>query len=164
MNSMNVSIINTPSQYVNEFRSEYCSTHTNVNEHTLIDLSYMFSLVMQKYDVMSGGYESFNLDNQHGLGDALLEEHKILWLFYNIPLTSFSSQLKSFMVEKNNPRLSDKDYTLLFYASLPIQEQETSFEWVPLDMLYEIFIPLAEENMNKWKTEQKPCSLILTIL
>jgi hypothetical protein len=108
----------------------------------------IYQSVMFQCELLLDGYESFL---ELGMGDTLLERMKTYWLLCNIRFTHFPSQFKSFIIEVNNPLLSDLDYVLLFYVSLQSKETQHTTKGLPLSMVYDMFIPIAEENLYNWK-------------
>jgi hypothetical protein len=138
--------------YVNGFHYEYLTVHTNANKQTLNKLTDTYAQINFDYQVVADGYGRFYLKMRPGR-IQLFDDMKMYWLFYNMPFASLSSQLRSFMVKKNNPDLSVDDYVLLFYVSLQENILKETFKDFPLDILYDIYTPVAERNLNEWKAE-----------
>jgi hypothetical protein len=63
-------------------------------------------------------------------------------------------EFQFFIINKNNPSLYGRDYILLFYISLQSAEIQDTTHGLPLLMLYDMFTPVAEDNLNRWKATQ----------
>jgi hypothetical protein len=151
---MNASNYTTMSRdfYVNGFHYEYLITHSNTDKQVVDKLADIYAQINFDYQVVADGYGRFYMKMRPGRV-KLFDDMKMYWLFYGMPFADLSSQLRSFIVEKNNPNLSVDDYVLLFYVSLQNTEMRDATQAFPLDMLYDIFTPVAEANLNKWKAE-----------
>jgi hypothetical protein len=82
--------------------------------------------------------------------DNALNDNKIFWLFYGLRLTYFIELLEKFVIKKNDFTLSPHDIALLFYVSLQ-NDKTVSLGDLPLPMLYDMFEPIAEANLDSWK-------------
>jgi hypothetical protein len=153
MSSSLLSGINLMERNAAIFYREYYEVYPNGEEHIATELSKTFGQITFNYLTVLDGYGEHS--NDPNLLDELLEESlqgfKTYWLFYDMPFKSLHKELRSFMIEKKDPTLSPKDYTLLFYISLQNTEIQNSTRELPLNMLYDMFNPVAEANLAKWK-------------
>jgi hypothetical protein len=142
-----------------KFDFEYFAAYPNTDEQTAEymarQLRNIFGSISSRYENMTSGYEGVHIRMQapHGSLDLSFEKTKIFWLFYDTPFPSWSAQLQSFMVKKNDPNLSAEDYILLFYISLQSVEVQNFTQSVPISMLHDMFSPMAEDNLAKWKKD-----------
>jgi hypothetical protein len=84
-------------------------------------------------------------------GDSSLGLRLVYWLFHDSNFMENPSKLISFIIEKNDMSLQYTDYALLFYVSLQNEDVQKAARDLPLRLLYDMFLPVAEENLNKWK-------------
>jgi hypothetical protein len=82
--------------------------------------------------------------------DDILNGNKIFWLFYGARVINFISLLEAFIIKANDLSLTPHDSALLFYISLQDDETKALAE-LPLPILYDMFEPIAEANLNSWK-------------
>jgi hypothetical protein len=77
--------------------------------------------------------------------------YKFLWLFEYSNLRFDLKKFMQFVISKNDYTLQTVDYILSFYLS---QQDEKTFihlqKVMPLNMLYDIFTPVAEAEFKKW--------------
>jgi hypothetical protein len=84
-------------------------------------------------------------------GDSSLGLRLVYWLFHDSDFIDNPSKLISFIVEKNDISLQYTDYALLFYISLQSAEVQDAARGLPLSLLYDMFLPVAEDKLNRWK-------------
>jgi hypothetical protein len=131
-----------------KFSDDYCMVHPHNGLVVSSRLKSLYQGIMLTCEILLDGYKDFKHLRVH---DDFFEEHKVYWLLCDVSFTHFSSQFRSFIIEKNNTDLDDLDYVLLFYASLQSSEVQNAVRGLPLSMLYDMFNPVAEDNLNKWK-------------
>jgi hypothetical protein len=153
MSSSLLSGINLMERNAAIFCREYYEAYPNGDEQVATKLSKTFGQITFNYLTVLDRYGEPNEDRNllDDLLDESLQGFKTYWLFYDMPFKSLYKQLRSFMIEKKDPTLSAKDYTLLFYVSLQDAEIQNSTRELPLDMLYDMFNPIAEDNLATWK-------------
>jgi hypothetical protein len=130
------------------FSNEYALAHPNGNNNSF-PLLYR-KLINVLFECESLIYVHKTKANTK-FNKSYFESGKLTWLLCNITFTDFCAQLQSFMIKLNNPNLSDEDYILLFYISLQSQEVQDATQNLPLSMLRDMFSPVAEDNLNRWK-------------
>jgi hypothetical protein len=108
----------------------------------------VYQSVMFQCELLLDGYEGFS---ELGIGDIFLEGVKIYWLLCHTPFTHFPSQFKSFIIERFDSSLNELDYVLLFYISLQSEGIQNTTQGLPLPMLYDMFMPVADANFEEWK-------------
>jgi hypothetical protein len=129
------------------FFNEYDLAHPDASSNTDYKLYQRFIGIMDECKPLIQGYtESIGF----GLISRFEELETVYWLLYDIR-TTFSSQLQSFIIETHDPTLSIEDYVLLFYVSLQSAEVQDAARGLPLSMLSDMFLPVAEENLRQWK-------------
>jgi hypothetical protein len=157
-----LSIFNRTGHDASMFYRKYFAAHPNIgaDEQVANQLSRILANIYFNYETIAKGHANPRVRASAPWGslDPTFKKSKIFWLFYDTPFSSWSDQLQSFMVKKNNGDLDDKDYILLFYISLQSVEVQDGVEGLPLSMLYDMFMPLAEENLKKWKQTDEPLS------
>jgi hypothetical protein len=129
------------------FIDEYNLVYPNAVPGVVSTLDNKCQLMTFMCEVLAEGYKSSTI----GTPDSFFEEKKVYWLLCNIRLPLFFSQLESFIIKKNDLTLSDEDYVLLFYISLQNDEVQNTIQNLPLSMKYDMFLPVAEENLRQWK-------------
>jgi hypothetical protein len=90
-----------------------------------------------------------------GLEGSTLGLSKIYWLFNDLRSMRYSTELRSFVIERNEFSLKAVDYALLFYVSLQNEEIQDAARGIPLSMVHDMFMPIAENNLEKWKASLK---------
>jgi hypothetical protein len=110
----------------------------------LINIAYEWEALIEEYK------HAVELSS----GDFSLGLRLVYWLFHDFDFMENSSPLRPFVIERNDTSLRDTDYALLFYISLQGEEVQDATRDVPLPMLYDMFMPTAEENLNTWKATQ----------
>jgi hypothetical protein len=128
---------------INSFSNEYALAYPYGSEYSFPLLREIFIAILVMSKIFDNGYSVYMRINY--------SEDKLYWLFWNIPFMSLSSQLRAFMIKINDPSLSHRTYALLFYVSLQSVEIQKSVEGLPLSMLYDMFLPVAEANLDNWK-------------
>jgi hypothetical protein len=136
------------------FFAEYRSVHPSGNEHVDVDkqLYRMFSKIQFEFATVTDKRGPVYVHVPDGSLTLILEDMNIYWLFDGMPLVGSFDKLQSFIIEKNDPDLSDTDYLLLFYISLQNADVQKVTDSVPLSMLYDMFAPVAEENIRRRRT------------
>jgi hypothetical protein len=133
--------------FLNEYHTVHSYMHADAANHLL---NQTFSRFQYDCEIITDGYER---SKRAGLNDSGLEMRKACWLFYNMTFVDFSAQFRSFIIKVNDLSLTEYDYALLFYVSLQSVEVQNATRDLPLSMLYDMFMPFAEENLNQWKAE-----------
>jgi hypothetical protein len=130
-------------------------TRSDENYETSLDRAFRLYLtffqIKVEYDQVMIGYKNYWLERDTSPTQDIFTERIIYWLFYESNINNFSSKLKSFIVARCDPFLPIEDCALLFYLSLQEGKIKETFKGFPLPTLYDIFTPLAEENLKKWK-------------
>jgi hypothetical protein len=75
----------------------------------------------------------------------------VFWILYDERNSDLPSQLRSFIIKTHDLSLDHEDCALLFYISLQDENLQNSIQGIPLSILHEMFLPIAEENLAKWK-------------
>jgi hypothetical protein len=132
------------------FTTEYHVTHPGGDKQVAEKLYKVVQRIHQEYEITSDGCDNFHIQVSSDSLVPLFEELKMYWLFHGVPFTESFRQLQSFVINKNDPNLVDADYVLLFYAFLLGEEVQDATRDVPLSILYDMFLPIAEDNLNKW--------------
>jgi hypothetical protein len=132
--------------FLNEYNVLYPHANSNVSKR----LNGVYQTIIFQCEILVDGYEEFK---QLGVHDSFLEANKIFWLLCNIPFNNFPSQLRSFIFDRNDLALSDEDYVLLFYVSLQEEKIQNAIQNLPLSIKYDMFMPIAEENLRQWKLQ-----------
>jgi hypothetical protein len=140
---------NTLISDANAFFDEYDFVHPEADAIRVTDLNLIFSRILSEGGILRDSYKEFMRNT--GYDDSYFDTRKIYWLFYDLNFASLVDQLRSFMIEKNDLTLNPQDYTLLFYISLQNAEVQNSTQNLSLPMLHDMFLPIAEEKLNKWK-------------
>jgi hypothetical protein len=135
------------------FYPEYALTYPDSEEANAYRLCYILASIDVECRALAKGYRNLADRFSASRRDYVLKHNIIFCLFYDLPFEDFSSQLQSFIIERNNPWLSAKDYALLFYISLQEAELKDKLEGLPLNMLYDMFMPVAIDKQNKWITQ-----------
>jgi hypothetical protein len=146
---MNASSLPVLSSDRNIFNVEYHTMYPEANEYDAFLLYKIFSQIQYQYEVVSDEYDDFCLRLRNASVASVLEELKTYWLFNGMLFTDSFKQLQSFIINKNDSNLTDADYVLLFYVFLQGEEIQVATRDVPLSMLYDMFLPVAEANMNR---------------
>jgi hypothetical protein len=132
------------------FIDAYNLSHPDAGPYIAKSLDRTLGRIFYEYIVVVDGYkEHIRL----GFKDPFLENQKIFWLLCGIRFTDFSAQFQSFIIEKNDPFLSEEDCVLMFYISLQDAEIQDAAHDLPLSMVYDMFMPVAAENLKQWKLE-----------
>jgi hypothetical protein len=130
------------------FFDEYDSVHPGSDVVVVTKLHPIFARILFECEIFTDGYKRhMNM----GFDDSYYELRKLYWLFCDMNFVSLVYQLRSFIIEKNDLTLDSKDYALLFYVSLQNKEVQNATHNLTLNMLHEMFFPIAEEKFNKWK-------------
>jgi hypothetical protein len=137
------------------FFDEYRPLYPDADHKDAFELCYLFVTIHRHCQDLADGYKALSSGKRYSmvLDSCILKYNKIYWLFYKMPFESFSQQLQSLMIKRNDLSLNTYDYTLLFYVSLQESELQRSVEGLPLSMLYDIFTPIADANQKKWMSE-----------
>jgi hypothetical protein len=130
-----------------KFLLEYYTVHPHGNDTSGADLYFVLEEIMYEFKSLADENEVTN----NTFNDFYAGLYKVYWLFHNINLRLFYAQLRSFIIERNDTTLSETDYALLFYVSLQDEEIQNTAGGLPLSMLYDMFIPVAEDKLNIWK-------------
>jgi hypothetical protein len=133
---------------MSSFYAEYALAHPDIISDLCSALYGKLVGILIDCEVIVYGYEA---GERIGYTDSLFESRKLAWLFYNMNLTGLASQFQSFIIKVNDSSLSDKDYILLFYISLQSQEVQNTAQEIPLSMLHDMFLPVADNNLREWK-------------
>jgi hypothetical protein len=134
---------------IDSFFDEYALAHPNAVTTTRTN-SHLYSTyinILVECKTLASGYQFYT---RVGYKTFNFSRNKIYWLLCNASLTGFSSQIQSFIIKTNDPSLSDRDYILMFYISLQNIEVQDAIRNIPLGMLRDMFLPVAEENLKKW--------------
>jgi hypothetical protein len=119
---------------------------TSANSH----LYRVYTSLLTECKMLIHGYTA----NAHiDYEDSSFEPWKIFWLLCNMNLKGLASQLQSFVIKTNDPDLNVRDYILFFYISLQDAELQSLARDLPLDMLYDMLMPVAVENFNRWRLD-----------
>jgi hypothetical protein len=144
---------------LNVFVENYFSAHPDesydTNSYNAYSLFDLFTKIRDECKVMSYSYASYWESWSSDWKDNKLNEVKIFWLFYDMPFGNLIEDLQKLMIEKFDPSLNEQDYAVIFYASLQAAELGTATKDLPSSMLYDLFLPVAEENLSKWKLKTK---------
>jgi hypothetical protein len=151
-----LSIFNRTGHDASVFYREYFAAHPNVTAYEQVvaaQLSRILANIQFNYETIATGHANPRVRSAAPWGslDPTFKKGKIFWLFHDTPFISWSVQLQSFIIRKNDISLDDKDYILLFYISLQSSEVRDTAQDIPLTILYDMFMPVAEENLEKWK-------------
>jgi hypothetical protein len=133
----------------NEFFTEYYAVHPHGDSTSGSDLHFILAEIMYEFASLADEDEVTN----NTFDDFYVGLYKIYWLFHSINLKLLYAQLQSFIIERNDTTLSETDYALLFYVSLQDEEIQKAARGIPLSMLYDMFLPVAEANLEKWKSD-----------
>jgi hypothetical protein len=131
------------------FTAEYHTMYPEADEYDAFLLYKIFSQIQYEYEIVSDKSDNFYLRVPNTSVVSLLEELKIYWIFNGVPFTDSFKQLQSFIINKNDLNLIDTDYVLLFYIFLQGEEVQDATQNLPLSMLYDMFLPVAEANLEK---------------
>jgi hypothetical protein len=82
--------------------------------------------------------------------NRVAEQHKLFWLFKDMPLDDYSERIKFFIIDKNDAEVSILDYAVLLYVYFQDKNTKQTLEKLPLSMLYDILVPIADENFKSW--------------
>jgi hypothetical protein len=136
-----------------EYFAAYPNTDEQTAEHMARQLRAIFGRIRLTYETIARGYEGVHTHMQapHGSLDLSFDKMKIFWLFHDTPFISWSDKLQSFIVKKNDSTLSEEDYILLFYISLQTLEVRNFTQNIPVSMLHDMFLPVADSNLAIWK-------------
>jgi hypothetical protein len=146
---MNISRLPTQTSDRDVFTAEYHIAHPGGDDYEAFLLFKIFSQIQYEYEIVADEDSNFYIRVPSTSVVFILEELKVYWLFNGMPFTDSFKRLQSFIINKNDSALSDTDYVLLFYISLQSVEVQDSTRGLPLSMFYDMFEPIAEENMNK---------------
>jgi hypothetical protein len=135
-----------------KFFAEYRSVHPSGDEHVDKQLYRIFSKIQFEFATVTDRRGPLCVHVPPGSITLILKSMNIYWLFDGMPLVGSFDKLQSFIIEKNDPSLSDADYLLLFYVSLQSADVQKLAENVPLSMLYDMFMPVAEEKIRRRPT------------
>jgi hypothetical protein len=138
-------------RYANNFGQEYRAVYPNANIAKTFHFSHLFSHLASGYDAISLGYKELCAHTETVWEESFFGGYILYWLLYDTSFTDFYGQLQTFIIEKNDVSLTLEDYILLFYAFSYNSKLNGPFSWIPLSTLRDIFTPLAEENLKKWK-------------
>jgi hypothetical protein len=130
------------------FIDEYNLVHSDAMPDTADDLKARYKQIVFVCEALVYGFKE--LQDLY-FGESFFTSRQAFWLLCHVPFTDFTSQFKSFIIEKNDPTLSREDYVLLFYISLQSAEIQKSIEGLPLDLVYDMFMPIAEKHLDDWK-------------
>jgi hypothetical protein len=131
------------------FFTAYFTAHPDGYHYTASTLYYVFAGVLTQCRTLLDGYK-FSMLTGAGYS-SFLEGKQIYLLLCDMRFRNFSSQFRNFVIKKNDISLSDTDYILLFYVSLQSAEIQEIIRNLPLSMVYDMFLPVAEENLHRWK-------------
>jgi hypothetical protein len=148
---MNIPVVkfarNNMSRNMEIFFNEYDQVYPDASSNTDYKLYQRFVGVVEECKLLVYGYaESIG----SGLIGPFEELKTVFWLLYDVRST-FSPQLQSFIIKTHDLTLSKEDYVLLFYASLQSAEVQDAVRDLPLSMVYDMFMPIAQSNFNDWK-------------
>jgi hypothetical protein len=130
----------------NKFFIEYYAVHPDGYESADPTLYFILTDIMYELEMLCEDDIANNT-----FYDFYVGLYKIYWLFHSINLKLLYAQLQSFVIERNDTSLSSTDYVLLFYVSLQDEEVRNVISHLPLSMIYDMFMPVAEGNLEKWK-------------
>jgi hypothetical protein len=136
----------------NKFFAEYYAVHPNGDRQTGNELYALFLQIQVEFKAVTSKRGHTYLHIPFDSITLILLDMNMYWLFDGWPLAGSFDKVQSFIIEKNDPSLSDTDYLLLFYISLQSLEVQKLAESVPLSMLYDMFAPVAEENIRRRRT------------
>jgi hypothetical protein len=139
---------------VEEFTANYAAAYPNADKATASIMIRNFEDFGDDCNIITNGYKYFLSHTRPGFIDDVLESLTPFFLFYGTHFDDFHLHLQAFMIEMNDPFLDEDDYALLFYASLQDMNIQKTTLNLPLNMLYDMFLPVAEENMKKWKVNE----------
>jgi hypothetical protein len=122
--------------------------YPDANYQHAYSLCYYLATIQYEYILITEGSAYVFRDTVFSI-----ENKKIYWLFYGVPFENFVNQLRALIIERNDISLSEQDYILLVYVSLQSDKVRKSLERLPLNMLYDIFSPIADANQKKWITD-----------
>jgi hypothetical protein len=131
------------------FYDEYNYIYPDAGSDTCRELYQKFTYILRKCEILVHGYE---ISIDFGLMGRFEELETVYWFLYDLrSSTVFVSQLQSLIINKRDLTLSAEDYVLLFYISLQNEEIQNATRDLPLGMIYDMFMPVAAENLCQWK-------------
>jgi hypothetical protein len=133
---------------LNWFFADYFTVHSDGNNDEANVLYRIFAGVLIEYRTLLNGYKS-SLRTGVDFSPSL-KEKQIYCLFYNMDFMDLASQFRAFVIEKNDISLNAENYILLFYVSLQDEEVQKVTQHLPLNMLHDMLMPVAEENLREW--------------
>jgi hypothetical protein len=114
-------------------------------------IKVMFDKLMSAIEDFEIIVDEYYYSVKDGLGDSFLGLRAVYALFDESDFVSYYRRLRSFIIETNDASLSETDYALLFYISLQGVEVQQAARGLPLSMLYDMFLPVAQENLLGWE-------------
>jgi hypothetical protein len=94
------------------------------------------------------------------MGGLYLTDKKMFWLFCNTgsetpfpALDDFTEIVTQLVLEKNNEFISLEEYAMLIYISYQDEEMKKALKTLPLPMLRDTLLPIAENNKRKWSNQ-----------
>jgi hypothetical protein len=151
------SLNNRPSDiamdYSGIFKDEYATLYPQKSMHTKASMVRSFRSFVYQLSVMAKGYKQLRSEVEY---EWMLVEDirqvKLFLLFYGMDFEDTASLFKAFLLERNMAEEDDgEDSALLFYASLQSEEVKKVTEGLPLNILYDMFMPVSDANFEKWK-------------
>jgi hypothetical protein len=73
-----------------------------------------------------------------------------MWLLHDFPIENLCEKIFASLVNNSNHNFTVSDHALLIYVSSLSEEEQSSFSVLPLDILHDIFDPLAQSNYESW--------------
>jgi hypothetical protein len=133
---------------IDSFAHEYALADPNGSDDSFSVLYSNFQNLLFECKYLT---HTYGMDANSKLNSSSFKTPRLTWLLCNVTFTDFYAQLQSFMIKLDNPNLSSMDYVLLFYISLQSVEVQDVTRNLPLSMLHDMFSPVAEDNLAKWK-------------
>jgi hypothetical protein len=147
------------------FKEAYYKAHPSADpETTFVDykiLEYRYITLFRIYlDMLTlstlSPEEKFKASHIYiSKSSAIQEDNKLMWLFYTAyfpdePYSDFLPRMRETIIHKNDTNLSAADYALLIYLSYEHNELQEHTEKLPLFMLADIYIPIADRHLESW--------------
>jgi hypothetical protein len=148
-------------KHISHFITAYTKAHPETpmppnSDDKLIYVWRTYEAITRWVKYVHNGYEYY-MDNRPFFDGASVEgtaiafdKHKLLWLFSDIPFEDIDKKLTTLMIERNDPTLSEKDYSVLLFLSCHGEKMKDAWAGVPLNMVYEGLLPLAEKIFDAW--------------
>jgi hypothetical protein len=137
----------TSDNFYNKFLTQYYAVHPNGDNTSGSALYFILADIMYEFEILCEDEIA-----QENVGGFFAGLDKVYLLFHDVNFGPLCAKLQSLIINRNDLNLSDTDYALLFYISLQGEEIQDITAGVPLSMLYDMFMPVAEEKIRRRPT------------